>query len=307
MFDTPVRRTAAGAALLALLGCAIGLEALRDRRFGGTVSASHVLYVRSPALMKKAALSFDILLADVYWIRAIQHYGGTKRSKDPVKRYELLYPLLDLTTSLDPRFMVAYRFGAIFLAEPYPGGPGRPDQAIAILEKGVKATPEKWQYPQDIGFVHYWWRHDYQSAAAWFERASRVKGAPWFLKSLAAVTLSEGGDRSRSRLLWQQLRETNDNEWLRAEADRRLIQLDALDQIDQLAAIVRAFQSRTLRRAGSWEALIQGGALRGVPLDPAGTAYVLDSATGRVTLSTRSPLYPLPVEPSPQPPGLPHA
>ena len=34
--------------------------------------------------------------------------------------YPLLYPLLDITTTLDPRFNIAYRFGAIFLAEPYP-------------------------------------------------------------------------------------------------------------------------------------------------------------------------------------------
>ena len=46
---------------------------------------------------------------------------------------------------------------------------------------------------QDAGFVHYWWRHDYKAAAEWFKRASEVAGAPWFLKSLAATTLAEGG------------------------------------------------------------------------------------------------------------------
>ena len=30
--------------------------------------------------------------------------------------------MLDLTTTLDPRFNIAYRFGAIFLAERYPAG-----------------------------------------------------------------------------------------------------------------------------------------------------------------------------------------
>ena len=49
--------------------------------------------------------------------------------------------MLDLTTTLDPLFNVAYRFGAIFLAEPYPGGAGRPDLAIALLEKGLQARP----------------------------------------------------------------------------------------------------------------------------------------------------------------------
>jgi tetratricopeptide (TPR) repeat protein len=301
------RRTAAGVMLAALLASAIGLEILRDGRYGEVASLGDVLYVRSPAAMKKLALSFDALVADLYWIRAIQHYGGTKRSNSPDKKYALLYPLLDITTSLDPRFVMAYRFGAIFLAEPYPGGPGRADQAIALLQKGVQATPEKWQYLQDIGFVYYWWLHDYRSAAQWFERASRIKGAPWFLKSLAAVTLTEGGDRKRSRLLWQQLRETNDNDWLRRNAELRLAQLDALDQIDQLRAIIGAFETRTLGRVESWETLVRVGVLRGIPIDPSGTPFVLDPATGRVTVSDRSSLYPLPVEPDAQPPGPPHA
>ena len=30
--------------------------------------------------------------------------------------YPLLYPMLDITTTLDPRFSIAYRFGSIFLA-----------------------------------------------------------------------------------------------------------------------------------------------------------------------------------------------
>src|SRR5207244_12158006 len=107
--------------------------------------------------------------------------------------YANLYPLLDITTSLDPRFNIAYRFGAVFLAEPYPGGPGRPDLAIALLNKGLRERPDKWEYMEDIGFVHYWWRHDYESAALWFERASQVAGAPWWLRSLAAHMLAPGG------------------------------------------------------------------------------------------------------------------
>ena len=113
----------------------------------------------------------------MYWIRAIQYYGGTKRRLQAQARvpepppmlaaptsddYSLLYPLLDITTTLDPRFTIAYRFGAVFLAEAYPRGPGRPDLAIALLEKGLRAQPDKWEYMQDIGFVHYWYVHDYQ-------------------------------------------------------------------------------------------------------------------------------------------------
>ena len=102
----------------------------------------------------------DALLADVYWIRALQHYGRERLKPSEARRYELLYPLLDLATTLDPRFTIGYRFGAIFLAEPHPGGAGRPDLAIALLKNGVARNPEKWDYYHDIGFIYYWNLHD---------------------------------------------------------------------------------------------------------------------------------------------------
>ena len=63
--------------------------------------------------------------------------AAIQAGRPPRPDYPLLYPLLDLTTTLDPVFNIAYRFGSIFLAEPYPGGAGRPDLAITLLEKGL--------------------------------------------------------------------------------------------------------------------------------------------------------------------------
>jgi hypothetical protein len=252
-----------------------------------------LLYVRSGAVMRRLTLSFNTLAADVYWIRALQHYGGTKLDERSDKTYPLLYPLLDITTSLDPRFTLAYRFGAIFLAEPYPNGPGRPDLAVALLEKGLRAQPQKWEYMQDIGFVYYWWHHDDVTAARWFARAADVPGAPWFLRSLAATTLGAGGDVQASRLLWQQIYASADNDWLRQDAAWRLQQLAAIDQLTRLQAIVDRVRAGEERVPLSWTALVRARVLTGVPVDPAGTPYVLD-ATGTVRLSRQSPLWPLP-------------
>ena len=106
-----------------LFGAVVALQAVYERRGGTPTGATEsLLYVRSPEAVQRLALSYDALLADVYWIRAVQHYGGTRLSANPDKRYELLYPLLDLTTTLEPRFNVAYLFGSLFLAESPPGG-----------------------------------------------------------------------------------------------------------------------------------------------------------------------------------------
>lgn len=277
--------------LAALTASAAGLQALREKTTLAEGDET-LLYVRSPETVRRLALSYDTLLADIYWIRAVQHYGGTKLSTRADKSYSLLYPLLDLTTSLDPQFTIAYHFGSLFLAEPAPGGPGRPDQAIALLEKGLKANPDSWDFTQAIGFVHYWWYEDYPKAAEWFQRAADMPGAPAWMQPLAAVTLAEGGSRDGSRLLWQQIARTAEDDWFKAESARRLAQLDALDQIDQLTALARAYEARFGTPPADWAALMQGGYLRGIPVDPRGAPYRLD-AKG-VTLDEKSPLHPLP-------------
>ena len=214
----------------------------------------------------------------------------------PEDEYALLYPLLDITTTLDPRFNIAYRFGAVFLAESFPRGPGRPDLAIALLQKGLRERPDKWEYMEDIGFVHYWYVHDYGSAAEWFRKASEGPNAPWWLKSLAATTLAQGGDRQSSRTMWTAIRQSAEIEWLRNDADRRLAQLDALDAIDVLQRGVDAFAKRTGGAPDDWSTLIRAGVVRGVPADPGGTPFEI--VAGRVRLSQQSPLWPLPEEPA---------
>jgi tetratricopeptide (TPR) repeat protein len=286
------------AAVAVLLALAVVVQMQRDRVYAATPVEQQLLYINAGGLMEKVALSYDAALADVYWVRALQHYGGDRLRPDAMKRYDLLYPLLDLTTSLDPYFTVAYRFGAIFLAEPYPGGAGRPELAIALLEKGVEATPQKWEYYHDIGFIYYWRLHDYKQAAAWFQRGGDMPGGPWWLKTYAAVMLTRGGDRQASRFMWQQILQTADNDWLKENAQVRLLQLDALDEIDLLGRVVEEFKRRTGRIPESWAQLIAAGALRGVPTDPAGTPYELDVTTGAVRLSESSKIHPLPVEPT---------
>jgi hypothetical protein len=287
-------RVAAGAAAALCLSTAVVLHASQGARYPAPViDRPDLLYVRSGPAMKRAALGYDGFLADVYWIRALQHFGGERTAPpDHVRNYALLYPLLDLTTTLDPNFNIAYRFGSIYLGEPYPGGPGRPDLAVALLRKGIAAQPHKWQYMQDLGFVYYWHLQDYKTAAAWFQKASEVPGAPSWLRPLAAVTLAEGGHRGASRTIFEQLAQSEDG-WLRDSAQRRLRQLDTMDVIDGLQARVNAYARAHPGEPVTWQRLVASGALPGVPVDSSGTPFII-TAAGRVTIARESGLFPLP-------------
>ena len=60
--------------------------------------------------------------------------------------------------------------------------------------------------------------------------------------------------------------------------------------------MIRRYSEQTGRTPATWHDLIAAGWLRSVPLDPAGTPFVLLKG-GKVTVSQTSRLNPLPMEP----------
>src|SRR5688572_26274457 len=126
----------------ALLAGAIQVQAARERAYPTSEVDEDAVYVTSGTAVRRLTGAYNALAAEVYWIRAIQYYGGAKRrlAERPLgpepppmlasvetKEFSQLYTLLDITTSLDPSFTIAYRFGAVFIAEAYPAGAGRVD------------------------------------------------------------------------------------------------------------------------------------------------------------------------------------
>jgi hypothetical protein len=106
--------------------------------------------------------------------------------------------------------------------------------------------------------------------------------------------LARGGDRASARALWQQMYDTADVEFVRREAEIRLAQFTALDDIDTLNLVVWRYEARAGRFPQTWPELVNARVMRRVPLDPAGVPYVLDPVNEDVRISDRSPLWPLP-------------
>ena len=146
---------------------------------------------------------------------------------------------------------------------------------MKLLEKGIAARPDKWEYMEDTGFVYYWYANDYRQAAAWFQKASDVPGAPVWLKGLAATTLAQGGDRQSSRTMWTAILETSEVAWMRSAAERVLLQLNALDQIDTLQSRLDAFARQRGAPPEDWATVVRARVFPGVPVDPSGTRYEL--------------------------------
>ncbi len=290
------RRSLRGArrAWLLCAGCLIAAALIKpvqdriDARLNRPSIDPDLLYFSSPGVVKAMALGYDGLVADFYWMRAVQYYGRRDEADRRLIRYKNLPAFLDIVTSLDPKMLEVYRAGSIFLAEPLPVGAGWPLEAIRLLEKGISNLPQEWRLRFDEGFVYFWHLQDARRAGEIWLEASRVAGAPPWMESLAARGFSQGGEMETAKDLWRRQLENSTREDLRDNARNHL----ATIQVDEEIWTIEFFVEKYAAMHGSppvrLELLVRPGYLARVPKDPSGVPYAYDPATGAVSLSPDS-------------------
>src|SRR5207249_10571288 len=125
-----------------------------DREKGSLARVAETASVPPGEVLRRLTLGYEGLLAVIYWTRAVQYFGRQRLARS--SRFELLGPLLRVTTALDPHLIVAYRYGAVFLAEKPPGGAGHPKMALELLSRGIVANPDNWPLWQERGLTNDW-------------------------------------------------------------------------------------------------------------------------------------------------------
>jgi hypothetical protein len=245
------------------------------------------LVLRSGGLVKAMSLEYAPLMADIYWTRAVQYYGDKRARHDP--NFELLWPLLDLTTTLDPNLLVAYRFGSTFLSEPSPRGAGHPELGIELLGRGIQANPEYWRFYEDLGFIYYFELKDYARASAAFAEGSKNPDAQIWMKIMAAKIAAEGESLSTSIFLWNEVYESAKDPQVKENALTHLRLLRVEQDCKQLDALAVEFQKHTGKRPARVGELVQAGLLPRLPVDPMNYPYVF-GPDGKAALNLDSPL-----------------
>jgi len=246
------------------------------------------LVLSSGKLLKAMSLEYAPLMADIYWTRVVQYYGDKRAHADP--NFDLLWPLLDITTTLDPQLLVAYRFGSTFLSEPPARGAGRPDLGVQLVERGIRANPDYWRFYEDLGFIYYFDMKDYTKAAAAFLEGSKKPHALVWMKVLAAKVGERGESRETSAFLWNELYNSATDPQIKKNALTHLQLLRTQTDCEHLDAIADDYEKRTGRRPVNLRDLISAGLLPGAPVDPLGYIYVF-GADGKAQLNPASPLF----------------
>lgn len=265
------------------------LQSRIDAQLGAYRAQEEALYLWSGRQVQRLFPGFEGLAADVYWLRTVQYYGGQRLFAHD-KKFELLLPLIEITTTLDKRLVIAYKYGATFLCERPPEGAGRCDLGIKVLEKGVAVMPDDWRLRQDLGFFHFIFQRDPDRAAEVLMEASKIPGAAFWLKNLAAMCLAKGGQREASRAIWRRIYEQSDGP-MKENALEHIAVLDAYDAAEALQSLVADVKRRTGRRPGSLDDLRALGLIRRPPVDGSGAPFLYDQQSGTVRVSPQSRLW----------------
>jgi len=284
------RKSIALLLLLVLPGGFAGIWKLQHRIDAERAALSEErddVLLRSGKLMKLMSLEYAPLLADIYWTRVVQFYGNKHVRGNA--NMELLWPLLDITTTLDPNLLIAYRFGAMFLGQRAPSGAGRPDLAVQLIQRGIQANPEYWRLYEDLGFVYYFDLKDYQKASEAFLEGSKKPTAQQWMKVMAAKVAAEGESFDVSFVLWKDIYDTTADPMIKKNAQTHLQLLKAKEDCRQLDLLADQYEKKFGRRPTRMSELVQAGLLPRIPGDPMGFAYIFGE-NGKAELNLDSPL-----------------
>jgi len=258
-----------------------------DKERGKVSEDRDAVLLRSGRMLKTMSLEYAPLMADFYWTRAVQFYGNKHVRGDA--NLELLWPLLDITTTLDPNLIVAYRFGAIFLSQRAPSGAGRPDLAVQLIQRGIQANPGYWRLYEDLGFVYYFDLKDYQKASEAFLEGSKSPQALIWMKIMAARIAAEGESYETSVFLWNDIYRNSNDPQVRKNAETHLQLLKVKEDCRQIDLLADEYEKRDGHRPKRVSELVQVGLLGFAPVDPLGYAYILDN-DGKAVINLNSPM-----------------
>lgn len=187
------RRLLVAAAAVACLAAVIAFQATRP----AIGAAGPHPFVPAPRFYREFSPTYRTSIADVYWLGVVQYYGEHIKTDG---RFDSLPAMLDLVTSLSPRFTQPYEFGSFALIDAH-----REDLAYALLQRGFRANPRDWRFPAQLGFFAYRYgkgKDRERIAAKWYSIASGLPGRPAYIPRLAAVLLTKGGETQKAILMW---------------------------------------------------------------------------------------------------------
>lgn len=270
-----------GALVCAILFFACMVFALKQADQTRAATNQQYMYLPSKTILKHFSVGMNSVIANLLWLECIQYTGRALRSDQD---YQWIEHMARTATALDPHFVELYQFGGMFLASLKGDG----DAAISLLEDGFIQNPFAWKLPYEIAMVHLLNRGDDPNAkcfAQYYVGMSLATGnAPEFVQQLydglkdqcETRTNDPCGDLAFEAQTYQRLFETG--EQVMQDVARQKMELVQLRQTCcDLMQFVEHYKGTTGQAPENLDALIKAGIIQGIPADPSGGHFFIDS------------------------------
>lgn len=142
-------------------------------------------YLPSGKFLKPMALDMDEALASIIWVKGMLYFADSYLTG---RSYHWMGHIVDIVTVLNPRFMPAYEFGGLVLAE----GDTTVHHALALLEKGIGEFPDHWKYRVYAAMTRLHIDSNFVAAAEYVQPLQHRTDVPEYVRGLALTFASKG-------------------------------------------------------------------------------------------------------------------
>lgn len=286
--------------LVGLVITAITLSQQISLRYPATGQVDDLKYLPSGKFLKGAALTYDEVLADLLWIKAIGYFGTHARSDQD---YTWLYHLLDITTTLDPFYSDPYEFGGIVLASELHDV----DKSIALLEKGIANIPRHnkryWYQPFFCAFNYMYYKNDNLTAARLLEKAAESPGRPEYLPLLVSRLYANTNDPELAIPFLEEMIQQTTNPEMQETLRARIRDVLVTRDIHRLEQARDRFLAERQRYPTSLDELIREDFINRLPEEPNSGQYDIDPSDHSI-YSTKGRKLKLFIDKTKQPPPI---
>ena len=241
--------------------------------------AEELSYLPSGSYLRIAALGYDQLVADLLWLKVVQHYGdGTETSEG----FRWAYHAVDVLTDVDPSFAFAYQATGVMLTV----WGHLPHESAAILAKGVRNNPGVWELPFFLAYDYYYELHQPKLAAEYLRMAAALPNAPEYLPNLAARMTVESGESDAALEFLRRIHQQTRDHTLRQALETRMREVVTERDLQFLEEQVRRYKERHGKLPRTLQDLVAGRIIVEIPAEPLGGEYRLDPERGTVSSTT---------------------
>lgn len=259
----------AGAALLlaaAVIAVQTRIDPLRPAR-----DPDDMAYLPNERLLTHFTGGLSNVMADYIWVQCCTYVGRQVKS---TWNFEWLRQMVETVVRLDPYFVPAYRYGAMFLATLK----AEDEAALDLLHRGMIINPDAWELPYEAAMVHLLNRREEAdskyNAALYLKLAVETGKAPGYVADVASSLQGQYNLIGLERDMWEKVKDSDDP-FLSGLARTKLEELGIRSNVEVLNDLIERYRVEHGSMPTRIEQLVEAGYIPAVSPDPRGGRYFL--------------------------------